>query len=331
MASDDGVRPSVVSTAIHGAGPRIEFVGVSTGHNGHRALADVSFTVPAGSITVLMGNPGGGKSLLVRHLLDEVRPDEGQILIDGQSLWDLPPDQRQRFHDRVGVLRAGNSVRESELDESATVRENIAAQLGHSDRGLGKDTQLTIDDCVAELDLGDVLDSRPADLEPGDKRRLALAVALLGDPAVVVLDDPGEGIDVNHLTSMVAAITGWHRRTGATVLLTIHSIELAKDVADHLVVLRDGYVIEEGQPSALLAEVHQQADFEQRFDTTLGFREADPENLRRRNYRLKPFQLILIAALLIIGIGTIIALLTSGIIDIGPQHEGGGDHGVVRQ
>lgn len=329
MDIDHEAHRSTSSVAEGSTGPEIKFVGVTTTHNGNRALDGVSFTIPAGSITVVMGNPGGGKSLLVQHLLDEERPDEGQVLIDGQSLWELPADRRQRFHERVGVLRGGNSILESELDESATVRENLANQLGNSDRGLGRNTQPTIDECVAELDLGDVVDARPADLEPGDKRRLALAVAVLADPAVVVLDDPGEGIDVNHLSAMVRTITGWHRRTGATVLLTVHSIELARDVGDHLVVLRDGRVIEEGQPRALLADIHQQADFEERFDTTLGFREADPENLRRRNYRLDPKTLALIAIMLIIAIGTIVALLTSGILDIGPQHEGVPDNGTI--
>ena len=149
-----------------------------------------------------------------------------------------------------------------------------------------------------------------------DKRRLAIATALLADPALVVLDDPGAGIDVPHLQPMLRAIKGWQGRTGATVVLTTHSIEVARSAGDHLLVLRDGKVAGEGDSQELLRGVESLEDFEQRFGTTLSVREADPGRLRSQTRNIDKKAIVLTAVLLAAGIVIICGLLFSGVLDL---------------
>jgi ABC-type transporter Mla maintaining outer membrane lipid asymmetry ATPase subunit MlaF len=281
--------------------PELKFENISDSSDGYRSMNGLSFTAPAGHITVVMGERGSGKSQLVRYAIGTDTPDAGEVVIDGQPLSGLTAEERRALHDSVGVLRGGNRIRESELSESVTVVDNLVAQLRQNDDVTSDDDARSLARASLDhFDLADVADLRPDDLDSSQERRVAIAAALLSDPALVVLDDPGSGIDVNHLESMRHAIKSWHGRTGSTLLLTTHSIEVAKTVGQRLVVLRDGQVVAEGDSAELLAEVADLAAFEQKFGTTLGVREADPERLRRGLHLPSSRAVLTIAVLLML-------------------------------
>jgi ABC-type transporter Mla maintaining outer membrane lipid asymmetry ATPase subunit MlaF len=272
-------------------------------------MRDVSFTAPAGQITVVMGERGSGKSLLAQYVIGEAVPDGGEVIIGGEPLSSLSEQERRQLHDSVGVLRGGNRIRESEVSESASVADNLVEQLRFNDRVTSDDDARALArESLERIDLSDVAGMRPDDLDPGQARRVAIATALLSDPALVVLDDPGSGIDVNHLESMRRGITRWHARTGSTLLLTTHSIEVAKTVGQRLVVLRDGEVAAEGDSTELLSGIHDLTAFERRFGTTLSVREADPERLRRGLHVPSP------RALLTIGVMVALIVIFAGLL-----------------
>jgi ABC-type multidrug transport system ATPase subunit len=252
--------------------------GLTTSSDGYEQLSGVSFTVPAGRVTVLMGGSRSGKTLLVRHLLGQLPPDSGQLVLDGRSVWDTDEAGRRELRGRVGVLRGGQAIQECEWRAEATVAENLALRL----RGAGtRDPDADLRRCLRDFRLDAVADRRPAGLDSSGRRRLGVALALVGGTPLVVVDDPGPGIDVTHLAQMLDAIRHWQAATGATLLITTHSLAVARDLAQHAVILDRGRVVAEGEPARLLAGVRDGRDFARRFHSRLSVREADPERLRR--------------------------------------------------
>jgi ABC-type multidrug transport system ATPase subunit len=269
-------------------GPTIEFRDVHTGWGAYpgkptavdrdEALAGFSLTLPPGQVTVLLGDHRSGKSLVALHLLLEVPLHSGQVIANGHSVWELPEERRLWLHDQVGVLRGGTRIRESHIEVGASVRDNIAERLRHSELvdDPGDDVAAWLDD----FDLTEGADLLPDQLNPGGRRRLAMALALAWDPALVVIDDPGEAIDFAHLAPLVRAFTTWHSRTRSTVLLTVRSLEVAKAMGHQVAVLRDGQVVAHGSPEELLDGIIDDDTFEDRFRTGLGgIAESDPLRL----------------------------------------------------
>ena len=261
-------------------GPQIEFRDLHSRWQGggqrvsptaadrDEALTGLSLTLPAGQVTVLLGDHQSGKSLLALHLLGEVAPDSGQVQVGEQSLWELPEQQRRAMHDRFGVLRGGTTIRESELDPHRSVRENFVDELRSSDAGANAEQAAS--DCLGYFDLSEHAEAKPDQLDSAARRRLALALALAADPQVVVIDDPGEALDVTHLEGMLDSIKGWHARTEATVLITVHSLRVARELGHQVAVLRGGKVIAHGAPSDVLDGVVDDQSYEQRFGTNVG-------------------------------------------------------------
>jgi phospholipid/cholesterol/gamma-HCH transport system ATP-binding protein len=268
-----------VVTASRAVASEVVVRDIVNSYDRYEELSGVSFTAPAGKVTVLMGGSRSGKTLIVRHLLGQLRPDRGQILIDGRSVWEIDDEQRRELRQRIGVLRGGYTIHESESQPRLTVVENLELRL----RGAGRPGDLAsqVRECLRDFDLEAAAQKPPRDLHPSQRRRLAVALALIGGAPLVVIDDPGPGIDVTHLSQMIGAIRRWQAISGATLLITTHSLSLAKSIADHVVVLDQGRVIADGDPANLLGDLEDGRGFEGRFHTRLSVREGDPDRLRR--------------------------------------------------
>jgi ABC-type glutathione transport system ATPase component len=269
-------------------GPEIEFRDLHTGWSDYpgkatagereEALAGFSLTLPPGQVTVLLGDHRSGKSLVALHLLLEVPLHGGQIFSNGRSVWEMSEERRQWLHSLVGVLRGGTRIKESHIDVGASVRDNIAERLRHSD--LVENTEADVAAWLEDYDLTQDADSLPDQLSPGARRRLAVALALAWDPALVVLDDPGEAIDLAHFARQVETFGRWQTRTRSTVLMTLHSLQVAKAMGHQVAVLRDGQVVAHGSPAEVLDGIIDDETFERRFHTGLGgIAEADPLRL----------------------------------------------------
>jgi ABC-type multidrug transport system ATPase subunit len=247
------------------------------------ALAGLSLTLPAGQVTVLLGDHGSGKSLLALHLLGEVPLRSGQVLSNGRSVWEMSEAKRLMLHDQVGVLLGGRRIRKSHINPDASVRENLKTQVGRSHirstENRDNDDE-AVEAWLRNIKLGDVADLLPGELGPAARRRLAVSLALASDPALAVIDDPGEALDYSHVQVLVDGFKRWHGRIGATVLVALRSLMVAKLIADKVAVLRDGRVLVHGSPEEVLDGVIDDETFERRFQTGLGgFSEADPERL----------------------------------------------------
>src|SRR5581483_9373150 len=209
-----------------GVGPCVEFVELSTrwrGHvsfaaaldpNGHReqGFDALSLPLPAGRITVLLGAQGAGKTLLACHLLGVAAPDSGAVLVDGQSMWQLPERARTELIGAIGVMRGGVRIQDSAILDSCSVVDNLVLRLAR--RGPTESAEQHARHYPERFDLTAVAEQLPTALDPGARRRLALVLALAADPPLVVIDEPGQAFDLHHYQRLTEAIKSWQARTG---------------------------------------------------------------------------------------------------------------------
>lgn len=181
---------SAKESAGPGPAPASEFVNITTSYGEIRLLDGLSLTVPAGETTILMGPSGVGKTTLIKHLLGLRRPDDGSVLVDGRSVWDLRPAELANLCSGFGVLLGGSSVYDTSVFGSMMALENVAYPLllRGVDAAEAKERAAR---WLADFGLTAAAHSLPGSLSGGSRRRVALAKALIVEPALLVLDEPG--------------------------------------------------------------------------------------------------------------------------------------------
>ncbi|MBE6556262.1 MAG: energy-coupling factor transporter ATPase [Ruminococcaceae bacterium] len=205
------------------------------------ALDHVSLDIEAGRVTGIIGHTGSGKSTLVEMLNGILRPESGQVLLDGKDIWEKPKSIRDvRF--RVGLVM---QYPEYQLFEE-TVRKDIA--FGPRNMGLGEEE---IAERVAEAAAfvgleKELLDASPFDLSGGQKRRAAIAGVVAMRPEVLVLDEPAAGLDPQGRDAIFSNIVSYRQRTDNTVVIVSHSMEDMAKYCDDLIVLAGGKVVMAG-------------------------------------------------------------------------------------
>lgn len=206
-----------------------------------KALDGVSVTFHDGIVTGLMGHTGSGKSTLVNMLNGLLRPDEGEVLLDGRNIWEDPKKIRDvRF--RVGLVM---QYPEYQLFDE-TVRSDIA--FGPKNMGLSADEiGLRVAEAARFVGLSEeLLDKSPFELSGGQKRRAAMAGVIAMRPDVLVLDEPAAGLDPEGRESILTRIKGYARESGTTVVIVSHSMEDMAVYCDRIAVISDGRLCMDG-------------------------------------------------------------------------------------
>jgi ABC-type sugar transport system ATPase subunit len=211
-------------------------------------LSGVSLELPEGGITVVIGPSGSGKSTLLQLLAGLLHPAAGQILFDGDDVTGVPTERRD-----VGVVFQSYA-----LFPHLSVRDNIAFGLksgrrrfsGRSSRR--RPSRHTVEarvwDTAALLSLERLLDRRPSQLSGGEQQRVALARAVAPRPALLLLDEPLSALDARLRRTVRSELASLLRQLGTTVFYVTHDQEEAMMLADHLVVLNEGRVVQAGPP-----------------------------------------------------------------------------------
>lgn len=235
--------------------PAIELLDVETSLGGTRVLRGVSFAAPAGRITVLLGPSGVGKTTCLRHVVGLLAPDDGDVLIDGQSRLTMRKAAGLALSSRFGVLLQGSGLYGSALWDSMSVEQNLLHQL-RVQRDWDEDAlQLRCAERLQEVGLADSAKLMPSELSAGMRKRAALARALVADPDFAVLDSLELGVDPVRLSGLVELIRRRHDELGATYLIATQSMEVASRLADEIVVLWGGRAIEQGPAGPVLASL----------------------------------------------------------------------------
>jgi ABC-2 type transport system ATP-binding protein len=201
----------------------------------HEAVRGISFDIAEGEVFGLLGPNGAGKTTTVEILEGYRERDGGAVTVLGHD----PARSERNFRERIGVV-----LQQSELFHNLTVREIHRMFAGYYDHP--RDVEEVID----LVGLADKGDARVKTLSGGQKRRLDLGVALVGDPDLVFLDEPTTGFDPaarRAAWQMIRAL----RSLGKTILLTTHYLDEAEQLADRVAVLREGVIVREGTPAEL--------------------------------------------------------------------------------
>ena len=214
-------------------------------------LRGVDLEVPDGSITVIIGRSGGGKSVFLRHLLGLVRPDAGRVMVDGVDITQLRSRALDRIRERYGVVFQGGA-----LFDSMTCAENVAFPLREKTRLPRAQVAERVATALQRVGLADVGDKNPAEVSGGMRKRVAIARALVTEPAIVFFDEPTTGLDPILVNTIHGLIRELHRRLKFTAVMVSHEIPEIFRIADSVAMLHEGRIVEVGPPEAIQASLN---------------------------------------------------------------------------
>jgi phospholipid/cholesterol/gamma-HCH transport system ATP-binding protein len=169
--------------------PAIEFRDVTMIYDGRKILNELSFKVMKGETKIILGGSGCGKSTTIKLVLGLVKPDSGQILVDGEDVTNYNESQMMRVRKKIGMI-----FQEGALFDSLSVYENVAFKL-HEQGVPEEEVESEVRRMLRFVNLEDAIDKMPAELSGGMRRRVGIARALVGDPKIVMFDEPTAGLD----------------------------------------------------------------------------------------------------------------------------------------
>ncbi|KQO20314.1 ectoine/hydroxyectoine ABC transporter ATP-binding protein EhuA [Acidovorax sp. Leaf76] len=231
--------------------------GVSKSYGALRVLKDVTLTVPPGSVTVILGQSGSGKSTLLRTINHLERVDDGFIAIDGEligyrqdadTLFEL--GEKDILQRRVDV---GMVFQNFNLFPHLTVLENIVEAPVTVRRLPRAEAEALALELLARVGLSDKAHSYPRQLSGGQQQRVAIARALALKPKVLLFDEPTSALDPE-LVGEVLDVIKELARTGTTLIIVTHEIGFAREVADTVVFMEQGRVLETGTPAKVFSQ-----------------------------------------------------------------------------
>ncbi len=210
----------------------ISLRGVTKSFGSHTVLDDVSFDVPRGKITTILGPSGTGKSVLLKNIIGLLQPDAGQIWVDGEPIVGMRSGELYRIRKKFGVL-----FQDGALFGSMNLYDNIAFPLReHTHKSEREIRQLVL--MNAELvGLLDHLKKLPGEVSGGMKKRAGLARAMVTEPEIVLFDEPDSGLDPVRVAYLDELVLTAQRETSATFFIITHNITSVMRVADYLGVL----------------------------------------------------------------------------------------------
>lgn len=215
-----------------GCGAAISVRGVTKSFGAHTVLRDVTFDVPRGGITAILGPSGTGKSVLLKVIIGLLRADEGEVLVDGHSIGSLNQRDLFRIRRKFGVL-----FQDGALFGSMSLRENIAFPLREHTRKSEREIQRIVDRNAELVGLGDHLGKLPGEVSGGMKKRAGLARAMVLEPEIVLFDEPDSGLDPVRVAYLDDLVLTAQRETGATFFVITHNIQSVMRTADYLGIL----------------------------------------------------------------------------------------------
>lgn len=221
----------------------IEIRNLTKTFKGQKVLDKLCMNIPQSKITVIIGPTGTGKSVLLKHILGLIKPDSGQILINGRDISTLDEVQLNEVRKDFGVC-----FQDAALFDSMNVSENVGFPFAMHTKMSKKEIAVEVAKLLKEVGLSGIEAKMPSQLSGGMRKRVGLARALAMNPKILLFDEPTTGLDPVMTSAINTLIHDVQRRSQATSLVISHDIHGAFEVADYMAMLFKGRMVFDGVP-----------------------------------------------------------------------------------
>lgn len=235
--SHERPRPSVGLTAEN----------LSLGYGKRTVVSDVNVSISAGSLTAIVGANGCGKSTLLRGCARLLAPQSGRVLLDGEDVTRIPS---RRFATTVGML-----PQQPIAPDGISVADLVGRGRHPHQRWFRQwsdDDDHSVLEAMASTSVEDLADVPVDELSGGQRQRVWIAMALAQDPDVMLFDEPTTFLDLAHQVEVLDLLLRLNQRSGRTVVLVLHDLNMAARYADTLVMMRDGRIVAQGPPQEVV-------------------------------------------------------------------------------
>jgi phospholipid/cholesterol/gamma-HCH transport system ATP-binding protein len=221
--------------------PIIRFVGVHKAFGAQRVLAGIDLEIPTGKTTVILGPSGSGKSVLLKHIVGLLHPDAGEIYFGAERIDTLSERGLKPVRMQIGLL-----FQMGALFDSMSVFDNVVFPLLEHTRQSPAERKDRVHEALATVDMAGYEERLPAQLSGGQRKRVALARAIVLQPRVVLYDEPTTGLDPVRSDGINSLIIKLRDTLGITSIVVTHDLASARRVADRAVMLLGGHIAAEG-------------------------------------------------------------------------------------
>ena len=226
----------------------IEVRDLSKSFGKHKVLDKVSFRIEKGESVVIIGRSGGGKSVLLKHLVGLLTPDSGSVLVAGENIEEMNERQLLRVRRRFGMLFQGAA-----LFDSLTVAENVGFAF-RRDRTLPpEEVARRVAQVLEMVELPGTEDKKPSELSGGMRKRVGLARAIIYEPEIVLYDEPTTGLDPIVSDSIDKLILRVRDRFKSTTVVVTHDMRSARRLGQRIMMLHESKIYATGDPETIFA------------------------------------------------------------------------------
>jgi len=223
--------------------PLIEFKDVVKRFDNRTILDKVNLHVYEGDVTTIIGKSGTGKSVLLKHIIGLLKPDEGSILFRGTDIGRMSKSERNAYTGQISYMFQNNA-----LFDSMTVFENVALPLRQGTKLSRQEIEKRVLARIEQTELTEVANKYPSEISGGMQKRVALSRALVTDPKIVLFDEPTTGQDPIRKNAILSMIAEYKRKYGFSAVLISHEIPDVYFISNRILALYDGKIVFEGTP-----------------------------------------------------------------------------------
>jgi len=224
----------------------IELINLCKAFDDNVVLDNVNLTIKDGETIVIIVATGTGKSVMLKHIIGLMKPDSGQVIIDGQDVTRLGGKELNELRLKFGMLFQGAA-----LFDSLSVRDNVAFNLLEH-RKMDEDSiDRRVAECLELVGLKGIEGLKPSELSGGMRKRVGLARAICMDPKIILYDEPTTGVDPIMADAVNDLIKGLQSKLKTTAIAVTHDMTSAYKIADRIAMLYKGKIVESGTPEQI--------------------------------------------------------------------------------